>query len=127
MNKQEALNQPIPEGTKFRIIFEAPTNRGEWAKGIYRTISAIEASTCHWDVHTITVLDDAYDYCDAYGYPEIKQKIKDVRSKFIENKSIGDGMNNLRGFFHDQSIDPSVDSVSCLEKYQLVDRKREWC
>ena len=127
MSKQEALNQPIPEGTKFRMIFETPTNRGEWANGIYSTISAIEASTCNWDAHSITVLDDAYDYCEAYGYPEIKQKVKDTRSKFLENKSIVVEMNNLRSFFHDQSINPSIDSVSCLEKYQLIDKKKEWC
>jgi len=119
--KQEFLNQPIPEGTKFRFIFGKPTNRGEWANGIYKTIFAIEASTCVWDSHNIVILDDAYDYCNAYELNEIKQKIKDARAKFFENKSVVVEMNNLRGFFHDQSIDPSIDSVSCLEKYRLVE------
>ena len=108
VTNEEIWNQSLPPNFKQKCSFmDTPFNRKTWAQEIWGFIEVIEESSHGWDERNITILDDAYDYCDAYGIKEVRDKIKELHTRFFEGQeSLTVDMNYLRSFFHDEWIKP---------------------
>jgi hypothetical protein len=118
LTNEDIWNMSIPKNIIHCFLRVQPTNRKEWAKAIYNVISAIEQSTCMWDNHSLKILDDAYNYCEAYNLYDMKNKIVEYHTKYFTDEDISIDMNDIRNFFHDEWFNPTDDeSLTLADRY----------